>query len=147
MWPCILCNPASYMWPCLLCGPVSYVTLSPMWPCHLCGPVSYVTMFLMWPYLLCDPISYVTLSPIWPSLLCDPICEGVRCGRDHIVVGFTTTSAISALSQLNLWVRISWLTMYSIQHYVIKIVSNLRQVSGFLQVLWFSPPIKLTSMI
>ena len=30
----------------------------------------------------------------------------------------------------------------SIQHYVIKFVSDLRQVSGFLQVLRFPPPIK-----
>jgi hypothetical protein len=34
--------------------------------------------------------------------------------------------------------------VYSIQHYVIKFVSDLRQVGGFLRVLWFSPPIKLT---
>ena len=32
--------------------------------------------------------------------------------------------------------------MYSIQHYVIKFVSDLRQVSGFLRVLRFPPPIK-----
>ena len=30
----------------------------------------------------------------------------------------------------------------SIQHYVIKFVSNLRQVGGFLRVLWFPPPSK-----
>ena len=34
--------------------------------------------------------------------------------------------------------------VYSIQHYVIKYVSDLRQVSGFLR---FSSPIKLTVMI
>jgi hypothetical protein len=34
--------------------------------------------------------------------------------------------------------------VYSIQHYVIKFVSNLQQVSGFLWVLRFPPPIKLT---
>jgi hypothetical protein len=34
-----------------------------------------------------------------------------------------------------------------VQHYVIEFVSDLRQVSGFLQVLWFPPPIKLTAMI
>ena len=33
--------------------------------------------------------------------------------------------------------------MYSIQRYVIKFVSELRQVCGFLQVLLFPPPIKL----
>ena len=33
--------------------------------------------------------------------------------------------------------------VYSMQHYVIKFVSDLRQVGGFLQVLLFPPPIKL----
>ena len=37
--------------------------------------------------------------------------------------------------------------VYSIQHYVIKFISDLRQVGGLLRVLWFSPPIKLTAMI
>jgi hypothetical protein len=37
--------------------------------------------------------------------------------------------------------------VYSIQHYVIKFVSNLRQVSGFLRILLFSPRIKLTITI
>jgi len=32
-------------------------------------------------------------------------------------------------------------------HYMIKIVSDLRQVDGFLPVLRFPPPIKLTAMI
>ena len=54
-------------------------------------------------------------------------------GSDHMVVGFTTTYAISA--------------HHSIQHYVIKFVSDLRQVDGFLRVLRFPPPIKLTATI
>ena len=37
--------------------------------------------------------------------------------------------------------------VYSIQHYVIKFVSDLRQVGGFLRVLRFPPPIKLTTTI
>ena len=37
--------------------------------------------------------------------------------------------------------------LYSIQHYVIKFFSDLEQVGGFLQVLRFPPPIKLTSTI
>jgi hypothetical protein len=36
---------------------------------------------------------------------------------------------------------------HSIQHYVIKFVSGLQQVSGFLRVLWFPPPIELTATI
>jgi hypothetical protein len=37
--------------------------------------------------------------------------------------------------------------VYSIQHYVIKFVSDLQQISDFLWVLWFPPPIKLTATI
>jgi hypothetical protein len=37
--------------------------------------------------------------------------------------------------------------VYSIQHYVIKFVSDLRQVGGFLWVIRFPPPIKLNAMI
>ena len=35
--------------------------------------------------------------------------------------------------------------VYSMQQYVIKFVGDLRQVGGFLQVLRFPPPIKLTA--
>ena len=34
-----------------------------------------------------------------------------------------------------------------VHHYVIKLVSDLRQISGFLRVLRFTPPIKLTATI
>ena len=37
--------------------------------------------------------------------------------------------------------------MWSVQHYVIKFVSDLRQVGGFLRVLRFPPAIKLTTTI
>jgi hypothetical protein len=37
--------------------------------------------------------------------------------------------------------------VYSIQHYVIKLVSDLQQVCGFLRVLHFPPSIKLTATI
>jgi hypothetical protein len=36
---------------------------------------------------------------------------------------------------------------YPLKHYVIKFVSGLRQVSGFLQVHLFPPPIKLIAKI
>jgi hypothetical protein len=35
--------------------------------------------------------------------------------------------------------------VYSIQHYVIKFVSDLRQVGGFLRILRFLPTVKLTA--
>jgi len=37
--------------------------------------------------------------------------------------------------------------VYMIQHYMVKFVSDLRQVSGFLSVLRFLPPIELTATI
>ena len=37
--------------------------------------------------------------------------------------------------------------VYSIQNFVIKFASDLRQVNGLLRVLWFPPPIKLTATI
>ena len=66
-------------------------------------------------------------------------------GRDHMVLGFTTTCAIGAYHH--------WCCEFEsqsgrcLQHYVIKFVSDLRQVSGFLLVLQFPPPIKLIATI
>jgi hypothetical protein len=65
--------------------------------------------------------------------------------RDCMVVGFTTTYAIRAYHH--------WCCEFEsrsgrgVQHYVIKFVSGLRQVGGFLRVLRFPPPIKLTATI
>ena len=59
-----------------------------------------------------------------------------------MVVGFTTTYAISAYHH--------WCCQFEsrsgcgVQHYVIKFVSDLWQVCGFLRVLQFPPPTKLT---
>jgi hypothetical protein len=68
-----------------------------------------------------------------------------RRGRDRMVGGFTTTYTISAYHH---WCcefesRSGW----SVQHYVIKFVSDLPQVGGFIRVLQFPPPIKLTATI
>ena len=66
-------------------------------------------------------------------------------GRDRTVVGFTTTYAISAYHH--------WCCEFEsrsgrgVQQDVIKFVSNLRLIGGFLRVLRFPPPIKLTSTI
>jgi len=65
-----------------------------------------------------------------------------RRDRNRMVVGFTTTCAISAYHHYSCEFE-----PRSIQHYVIKLVSNLRQVGGFLLVLRFPPPIKLTATI
>jgi len=68
-----------------------------------------------------------------------------RRGRDRMVVGFTTTYAISAYH--NWCCEFESRSGRGVQHYVIKFVSDLRQVGGFLRVVLFPPPIKLTATI
>jgi len=71
------------------------------------------------------------------------LCRG-RCGRDRIVVGFTTTYAISAYHH--------WCCEFDsrpgrgVQNYVIKFVSELRQAGGFLRIIR-PPSIELTARI
>jgi len=47
----------------------------------------------------------------------------------------------------NQWSEFESRTLRGVQHYVIKLVSDLRQVSGFVWILRFPPSIKLTTMI
>ena len=70
----------------------------------------------------------------------------IQCGgRDRMVVGFTTTYAISVYHH---WCcEFEFRSGRGVQHYVIKFVSDLLQVGGFLLVLRFPPPIKLTATI
>jgi len=70
-----------------------------------------------------------------------------RGGSDRMVVGFTTTTCV--ISAHHHWscefkFRSWWGVVYSIPHYVIKFVSDLRQVGGFLR---FPPSTKLTATI
>jgi hypothetical protein len=110
--------------------------------CKICRPIikfefnvsdlikirSWLNFFLWW---------YINMYryPVWD--------RGSR-SRDRMVVGFTTTCAISAYHHYS---REFEPCSYSIQHYVIKLVSDLRQVGGFLGVPRFPPPIKLTATI
>ena len=74
--------------------------------------------------------------------------SNMRCrGRDRTVVGFITTYANNVIHHKRYEFESRSGEVYSIQHYVIKIVSNLRQFGGFLRVLQFPPPIKLTVAI
>ena len=73
-------------------------------------------------------------------------CCGRR-GRDRMVIGFTTTFAVSVYHHNVVSSNPAHGEVYSIQHYVIKFVSVLRQVGGFLRVLWFPSPIKLKTTI
>ena len=52
-----------------------------------------------------------------------------------MVVGFITTNAISAYNHYRYVFEYRSGRVYSIQHYVIKFVSDMRQVGGFLWVL------------
>jgi len=85
------------------------------------------------------------LSDVVLTTLLNVILHQFSRGRrdpDRMVVKFTTTSAISAYHPCCCELE-SW-SGRGVQHYVIKFVSNLRQVGGFLRVLRFPPPIKLT---
>jgi len=68
-----------------------------------------------------------------------------RRGHDRMVVGFTTTYVISAYHHWCCQFE-SW-SGWDVQLYVIKFVSDLLQVDGFLRILRFHPPIKLTATI
>ena len=77
----------------------------------------------------------------WHNGITYDLCLHGRGCRDHdrMVIGFTTTYTISAYRH--------WCCGFNshsgrcVQHYVIKFVSDLQQVCGFLRVLWFPPPI------
>jgi hypothetical protein len=67
------------------------------------------------------------------------------CGHDCMVVGFTTTYMKSVPTSTEVVsLNPAHGEMYLIQLYVIEFVSDLWQVSGYLQ---FFPPINLTTMI
>jgi hypothetical protein len=62
--------------------------------------------------------------------VCLIINYSILLGRDGMIVGFTTTYAISAFR--NLSCEFESPSGRGVQHYVIKFVSDLRQVGGFL---------------
>ena len=65
--------------------------------------------------------------------------------RDRMVVGFTAIYVISAYHHWRCEFEPG--SRRGVQQYVIKFVSTLRKVAGFLRVLRFPPPIKLTATI
>ena len=68
-------------------------------------------------------------------------------GHDCMVVGIYNYLCNQCLSPLTVSSNPAHGEVYSIQHHVIKFVSNLQQVGGFLLVLQFLTPIELTSTI
>ena len=88
----------------------------------------------------CQPICYVWWT--FNSFVSDhsygcQVCWGRR-GHDHMVVRFTTTYAISAYHHW--YCGSDSCSGQGVQHYVIKFVSDLRQVSGF-----SGPPVSSTN--
>jgi hypothetical protein len=69
--------------------------------------------------------------------LCSTLNDSFRGRRDHLVVVFTTIYIQSVAFTCEFESRSG--EVYSIQHYVIKFVSALQKVSGFLWVLRFPP--------
>ena len=70
-----------------------------------------------------------------------------RRSRDRMIVGFTTNYALVPITINIVRSNPAHGEVYSMQHYMIQFVSDLRQVGGFLGVIWFPPSIKLTAMI
>ena len=131
------------------------------------GTVRLTEQFINWSdYVIC--INVHSNSPVWYMCQAIRINIGItqwlrhsnlkcqlhtlslyvikgRRGRDRMVVGFTTTYAISAYHH---WCcEFDYRSGRGVQHYVIKFVSDLQQVDGFLRVLQFPQPIKLTATI
>ena len=76
----------------------------------------------------------IIISNLWQSRTNVKIClRGCR-GHDNMVVGFITTYAISAYYHWHCEFESRTGEVYSIQYYVIKFVSDLRQFGDFLRV-------------
>ena len=88
----------------------------------------YLLLSFFWPRK-CLSIKQLTINHIF--LICVVFSVILKMGvRDRILCGFTTSN--QCLSSLKLEVRIlSHHEVYSIQHYVIKFVSDLRQMDFF----------------
>jgi len=100
--------------------------------------------YVQWDEVRCGCSFIWFLCNCWPSMFSLSF-HNIIGVRDRMVVGFTTTYAINVYHH--------WCCEFAsrsgrgVQHYVIKFVSDLRQVGGFHRVLPFPPPIKLTTMI
>ena len=89
----------------------------------------------------------VTLTVTCPSFEWFCIYGRGRRGRDHMEVGFQLHVQSMSVPSNVVSTNPTHCEVYSIQHYVIKFVSDLRQVGGFLWRHRFPPPIKLTATI
>jgi len=87
------------------------------------------------------------------NIYCLSITERGRHGRDHTVVGFTIFNYKNVpMQSVPITIKVVSLNpthgeVYLIQLYVIKFISDLRQVGEIIRLLWFPPPIKLTATV
>ena len=98
---------------------------------------------LNWSCFLLDPLHYtngITMTKFsfsWVILIM-LLCE--------IIHDYYENMSFNLIYETNL-TNLFMEQTYSIQHYVIQFFSDMRQVGGFLRVLRFPPPIKLTATI
>ena len=132
----------------------------------ICDLIRKVFTIKSYNFLFCNPLTFVIYYhtnkccilmrhikpipiPIW--YLFHEITEIICLFSD--LIGWIKWTIISAIHiyyariALTLWIRIPLKRGYSIQHYVIKFVSDLRQVGGFFSGIPVPPPIKLTATI
>ena len=99
--------------------------------------IPHMTLWVRWAKRSSSILYIISARPV--LVLSISYTTRDRRGRDCMVVRFTTTYAISAYHH--------WCCEFEsrsgrgVQHYVIKFVSDLWQVGGFLWVLRFPPPI------
>ena len=85
------------------------------------------------------------------TTLCDKVCQWLATGRWFSRGPLVSSTKNEILLKVVLYTvkavssNPAHSEVYLIQHYVIKFVSDLQQVGGFLWVLLFPPPIKLTA--
>ena len=99
------------------------------------------------------PRLFYTRHPLvnWQINLCSHVIVYIKTlisglrdrNRDRIVVIFTNYCAISAYHHKSCEFEPRSSAVHSMQHYVIKLASDLRQVDGFVRLLRFPPQIKL----
>ena len=86
-------------------------------------------------------LQYITYL-LWNKMIIQYTFVLKESGGDRMAVGFTTSFAISVYHHWSCEFKSHSGEVYSIQHYVIKFVSDLRQVGGFLWALQFPPSTK-----
>ena len=86
-------------------------------------------------------LQYITYL-LWNKMIIQYTFVLKESGGDRMAVAFTTSFAISVYHHWSCEFKSHSGEVYSIQHYVIKFVSELRQVSGFFWALQFPPPTK-----